>query len=356
MGPRGRRSPALALTGLLLVVVTVLGQAEPAAADPAGPTDYRSEIVAVEPATPAIELDIIGGDSFVELRAEPGTRVDVVGYEGEPYLRFDTDGRVWQNDRSPSRWLNDDRYGGAEIPPTADGDAEPDWIEVADDGTYAWHDHRAHWMNPSRPLGAEPGDTILEAVIPLVVDERAVSVSVRSELLAPPSPLPALVGVAAAVPVAWLLWRRRAAGSGATLAVAGLVGAWAALATVVGVGSVLGLPAEAAPGPSLWLLPLLAALAVVAALVVVHRQLLAPPLRALVVPAALALAAAELLIWAWLRREAVVRALIPTVAPEWLDRLVVAGAAATGLVALAAAGVAATGLIREPRSAPRPRP
>ncbi|MEM9566345.1 MAG: hypothetical protein AAGA93_27240, partial [Actinomycetota bacterium] len=342
MAPGRGPSRALApLIGLLLAVAIVVVPVSPAAADPAGPTDYRTEIVAVEPATPAIELDIIGGDSFVELRSEPGTEVDVVGYEGEPYLRFDADGRVWQNDRSPSRWLNDDRYGGAEIPPSADGDAEPDWIEVADDGTYAWHDHRAHWMNPSRPLGAEPGDTILEAVIPLVVDDQAVAVAVRSDLLAPPSPVPALLGVASALPLAWLVWRRRTSGPAAAVAVAALVGGWAVLATVVGIGSVLGLPAEAAPGASQWLLPALAAVAVGAALLVVRRQLLAPPLRALVLPAALALAAVELLIWVWLRRESVVRALIPTVAPEWLDRLVVAGAAATGLVAMVAAAIAA---------------
>ncbi len=76
----------------------------------------------------------------------------------------------------------------------AAADAEPDWRPVAGGGIHAWHDHRAHWMSPVHPPGARPGDTVLEAVIPLVVNGSRVEVVVRSVLLAAPSPLPALAG------------------------------------------------------------------------------------------------------------------------------------------------------------------
>lgn len=347
---------------MAVIVALVTGWASPASADPVGPTDYRTEIVAVEPASPEVELAILGGDSFVELSAQPGTEVLVTGYRGEPYLWFDADGVVRQNERSPSRWLNDDRFAEATIPPTADKDAEPEWIEVAADGVYAWHDHRAHWMNPARPIGAEPGDIILEAVIPLDVDGTPVAVEVQSELLASPSPLGSVAGALVALAGGAVLlvgWRRRVTttdgelrrtDAAGPLLVLALVAAVAALATVVGLAATLGLPGEAAPGPVRWLLPLVAGCAAVAALVLVLADRVTGPLRLLIVQMALALAGMELLLWSWLRREALVRALIPTEAPQWLDRAVVAGAAATGLVAL----VAAAATVTERRLAPRP--
>ena len=83
----------------------------PVFADPAGPTDYRSEVVSVDPATADIEVEIIGGDSFVQLTAQPGTDVIVVGYRGEPYLWFRPDGTVAENRNAPTTYQNLSRYG-----------------------------------------------------------------------------------------------------------------------------------------------------------------------------------------------------------------------------------------------------
>jgi hypothetical protein len=99
-------------------VTVALSIGSPALADPAGPTDYRSEVVAVEPPTPTIEVGIIGGDSFVELTVASGTEVVVLGYQGEENLWFRADGTVWENRNSPSTYLNEDRLGGGEIPAT----------------------------------------------------------------------------------------------------------------------------------------------------------------------------------------------------------------------------------------------
>ncbi|HSP28894.1 MAG TPA: hypothetical protein VLN74_10135, partial [Ilumatobacteraceae bacterium] len=85
-----RRIPQL-LIGIVAGLGLAAAVASPAFADPPGPTDYQSEIVSVAPETPEIEVGVIGGDSFVELRVEPGTEAMVVGYEGEDYLWFRPD-------------------------------------------------------------------------------------------------------------------------------------------------------------------------------------------------------------------------------------------------------------------------
>ena len=53
--------------------------APPAAADPDGPTDYETIVVAVEPAAEGVTATVIGGDSFVMLTVTPGVSVDVIG-------------------------------------------------------------------------------------------------------------------------------------------------------------------------------------------------------------------------------------------------------------------------------------
>ena len=149
---------AAGLLGSVLLGSTAL-------ADPPGPTDYQSEMrSAVAPPTASDrDVGIVGGDSFFQLRpSSPGTEVIVVGYQGEDALWFRPDGTVWENRNSPSTYLNADRLGGAGIPANATADAEPDWRQVASDGNFSWHDHRAHWMQEARPFGLGPGDQILE--------------------------------------------------------------------------------------------------------------------------------------------------------------------------------------------------
>ena len=128
----------------------VLFAAAPASADPATPTNYRSHVVFVE-GPGVMKVEIVGGDAFVRLTAEPGVMLEILGYEGEEYIRFDPDGTVNVNQRSPSKYLNDDRYANVELPAEADAEAIPRWEAVSADGTYSWHDHRTHWMSPTPP-------------------------------------------------------------------------------------------------------------------------------------------------------------------------------------------------------------
>jgi hypothetical protein len=316
-------------------------------ADPAGPTDYQTEIIGIDPDVDGISLAVIGGDSFVELTVDPGVEVMVLGYRGEDYLRFDADGTVHQNERSPSRWLNDDRFGDGTIPPEATPDAEPDWTQVSDDGQFAWHDHRSHWMNEARPPAAGPGDVILEAVIPMIVNGTSVEVAVRSTWLEGPTmAAPVAVGAVAALALGIaVVGRARPGGrnrsdepTGAErrvpmseIAVAAVATAGvAALALALGLMAYTSVPSETGPSPLFWFLPGVAVVLAAVALVVGRRQ-------AFAAASILAVAALVLAFWGWLRREALVRAIIPTDAPAWLDRIGIATAIAVGVVALVAA-------------------
>jgi hypothetical protein len=320
------------LRRLLGVVVGALGlvaaAASPALADPPGPTDYRSEVRSIEPETPAIEVGIIGGDSFVELRVESGTEAMVVGYQGEDYLWFRPDGVVLENRNSPATYLNADRYGGDGVPPGARADAEPRWERVATGGSWAWHDHRAHWMQSAPPFGLAAGDQILEEVIPIVVDGAMVEVIVISTWQPEPSPLAMWLGVVAgfgATVGAWFLRGRR---FGPVVASVPLV----LLAVAVGAAQYASLPSAAAPRPVWIVLPLIAAASAAAGLVLAVRG------RRFAADAALVLVGAELVVWGFVKRDGLSAAIVPTAAPFWLDRFATA-AALVGGAGLAAAAL-----------------
>lgn len=306
---------------LVVVVVAAIVVVLPAVAlaDPAGPTDYRTEIVGVDPPVPDLGLAMLGGDSFLELTAPPGVEVAVVGYEGEPYLRFDPDGTVHQNLRSPSTYLNEDRFAETELPPEADAAAEPEWVQVADDGRYAWHDHRTHWMNPQPPPGAEPGDTILEAVVPLRIDGEAVLVTVRSEFVAPPGPWASSLGA-----VVGLVLAAGAVRAGSTAPRVALV-VLATAALGVGLWERFSMPTEAAASPLVFLLPAGALLFALAA-----RP--GSPVAGI----AAAASAVQLVGWSIVRWGVMVEPILPTDAPWALDRFV------TGMVLAGGAWLLAT--------------
>ncbi len=324
---RRRRLVARSLVGGLALAVLF---ATPAHADPAGPTDYRSEVVAIEPPTEEVTVEIIGGDSFVELTAAPGTEVLVVGYAGEPYLLFGADGAVSENRNAPTTYQNASRYG-ADAPTDLDSAAVPDWREVAADHRWAWHDHRAHWMQTTRPLGASPGDQILEAVIPLEVDGNDVAVTVASTWQPAPSALPAWIGAASGIVLVGgaVVSRRRGARTSQWLLPP------AVLATVVGVWQFTSLPSETGPRLVWWLLPAIASACAAGAVLAEWRG------HRFWADAAMLAVGVELVSWGWIKRDGLSAALIPTDAPGWLDRYTVAMALAggAGFAALALAAL-----------------
>ncbi|HYZ98262.1 MAG TPA: hypothetical protein VE575_05885 [Acidimicrobiales bacterium] len=306
-------------------ILVLLAGAEPAGADPARPTDYRSEVTSVDPATEDIEIRVVGGDAFLQVEAEPGHEVVVLGYQDEPYVRIAPDGTVDRNLRSQATYINDDRYGGGAIPPDVDPDAEPRWETVDDDGEYTWHDHRIHWMSPERPPGHAPGDVISVSglddwTVPLAVDGSPVVV--HGTLRWEEGTTPALwFGAAAAVAAALALAAR-----GRTLApIAAALAVAAAAAMVVGAAEYAAIPAGAGGSPVEVAVP---AAALAAALVALWRR--RHTSGAVAALASLALLAG----WALLRIEVLLRPVLPTDLAPGLDR---AGTVVALGVAVAAA-------------------
>jgi hypothetical protein len=144
--PNTRRALVAAIALSLAVAVVPIAQAHQ------GNPNFRSTVRAVRPAVEGVDAQVVNFDDSIELRNRTGQTLIVKGYRGEPYVRITADGAVSVNRRSPSRYLNDDRFTeGVEIPAEADSKAAPVWEPVDRTGTYRWHDHRIHWMARSLP-------------------------------------------------------------------------------------------------------------------------------------------------------------------------------------------------------------
>lgn len=172
-GPFGLTVIFLLLTVLLIIPGSMPQRADAHQGDP----NYRSEIEAVRPGFLADGLTFTVGnyDDFISLSNRSGSTVIVEGYRGEPYLRFLPDGRVEANTRSPAWFANRDRYGEGEVPDFADAEAAPRWKPVGEEGRFAWHDHRSHWMGKGVPPQVTDPSVRTEVFgysIPLEVDGR----------------------------------------------------------------------------------------------------------------------------------------------------------------------------------------
>ena len=297
-----------------------------AIADPPAATNFRTAVTAIEPAAPEIDVSIVGGDSFVMIRADRGATVEVTGYQGEPYLRFLPSGEVVENRASVTYFASRSRYG-ADVPSDINTATPPDWRRVGSDGEYAWHDHRTHWMNEFDPPGRRPGDVILEAAVPLVVDGRPTTVSVTSVWVSAPSPAAAWWGAGIGMLVAAVVLRRRSS----MLMLAGLAGAVSVSATALAWWQFRSVPLETGPSWVMPVLPSVAALAAVAAAACARR---AP----FVAASSLLLAGVELALWTWRRRTHLGRPILPTDAPWVLDRAATTATFVTAVAVMIAAG------------------
>ena len=317
------------LGGLALAALWLVLSAGPAAADPPGPTNYRSVVTAVEtPDGEPVDLDVevLGGDAYLVLAAPAGATVEVPGYDGEPYVRISPDGLVEVNHRSPTHWFNEDRYG-ADVPELADADAEPVWRVFFDEGVYAWHEHRIHWMSPGAPpqvdTGARQSQEVFDWEIPILLDDEPVVI--RGELVWHPGP-------PAWVPVLWLLGALGLAGvlvRRTPVPLAALAGVVALPAGAAGLIMVLDQPPGADGDPFLIALPALAVAVAVVALRVQRRE--PTGMRARLLAAA---AAVPLLVWGVLQVGALTRPIVPEPLTGAMLRPVVAAALGLGAVAL----------------------
>jgi hypothetical protein len=317
------------LAGAALLLV--LGAA-PAGADPAGPSDYRSRVTQIEPRVEGVTARIKGGDTYLQITVAKGHEVVVDGYDEEPYVRFLKDGTVERNLHSEATYINHNRKGTGTIPPEAkrrpDGrQPEPLWEKVASNGSYAWHDHRVHWMgdaSPEVPRGHYVGGRYAPWQVPITVDGTRADVEGTLLYEHSMSPVPWIaIGVLAAVVLAIVGRRQVVAIPAAALLVV------SAAAVVVGRSDF-----NANPGggnPLLWALPLVAALA---ALYALARHAAGSAVVGLLA------SVATLSSWALLRYKVLLKPVIPTTTLPGLDRSTVAVALG---VAVAAAYLAITG-------------
>lgn len=328
-----RRIAAIAAGAVMGAIVPAVAHA-----DAAGPTDYRTTVVSIDPPLPGLEVSIEGGDAFVRLRAPDGVDVVVLGYAGEPYLRIAADGAVATNRLSAATYENEQRDGGADLPDIVDPRAEPEWVEIGTGGAWSWHDHRAHWMGAEPPVGLAPGESLPVQTIPVIVGGQPVVIAVETTLVPAPSWLPAAIGALVGlqlVALGWWLGPATATLSTMLLAIAALV---------AGGAQYLSLPDETGPHVVWWLLPAIAVASGIVSIATYGRS-------AILVSGLLALSGVQLLIWAELRRDGLTKPVLPTEIAFWFDRAVTAAALVAGA---AIAFLAIRSLLRPPLAGPGP--
>jgi hypothetical protein len=184
---------------------------------------FRSRITAITPAVSGLVVVVGETGESVTLTNSTGGVVEVPGYSGEPYLRFDGH-QVSENANSLSAALNGNQVidalptqqaGGAQAPPV--------WKVVAQGNTFTWHDHRIHWMTQQRPpkVAADPGKAqrVLTWRIPVTAAGSPVVIDGELLWIGESGASTTLTVVALAVTglvVVGLVWARRRARTTAT--------------------------------------------------------------------------------------------------------------------------------------------
>jgi hypothetical protein len=206
------------LFAVALAAFAVACAASPALAHQ-GNNKYRSELDGITPAVPGLDVQVVNYDDSLQLQNETDQTVVVDGYQGEPYVRIDADGTVSLNTRSPAYFLNDDRYGNAPVPASADADAPPEWEVVDRTGQYVWHDHRIHYMStatPSQVTDTGERTKIFDYKVPIEVGGRPAAITGTLYWVGEAGGLPILpfvaLGVLSLIGLAMMVRRRRRSG------------------------------------------------------------------------------------------------------------------------------------------------
>ncbi|MDQ7904712.1 hypothetical protein RB614_09290 [Phytohabitans sp. ZYX-F-186] len=173
-------------------------------------TNYRTTVTSVPP-MPGLTVRAVEAGARLELDNRTGRTIEVLGYDGEPYLEVRPDG-VYENTRSPATYLNETLAGDTEPPATADPTQPPEWRRASDEPVARWHDHRTHWMSAEPPpaVRAEPAreQRVRDWVVPLRDGVSTMEVRGTLDWVPPPSPgvwwaFVIIVGVGVAVLGLW---------------------------------------------------------------------------------------------------------------------------------------------------------
>ena len=209
-------------TGTLCAILALAAVIAPVSFAHQGNPNFKSEITSISPGGLAdgVALTVKNFDDGLELVNRSGKTVMVIGYDGEPYLRFSPDGTVEVNLNSPSYYLNEDRFADVEIPERADPDAVPEWKQIDDTGVSYWHDHRSHYMGEGIPVQVTDENTVTKVFdyqIPMMIDGESANAKGTLTWVGSDDSVPVAPFIALAVLVlaggAWLVVRRRRAES-----------------------------------------------------------------------------------------------------------------------------------------------
>ncbi len=296
---------------LIAAVALLCGPATPAFAhsgDTAAGTAFRTTITGISPAEQGLSVRTVEAGAQLELRNETGHPVEVLGYEGEPYLDIRPDG-TWENANSPAAYLNETATFDHPVPATADPTAPPSWRKLSSSTTVRWHDRRTHWLEPDPPPRA---GHLRDWVVPLREQVRVFQISGTLRWEPPPAAGLWWAGTALTALAAALLARRRPR----------------PVALIAGLAPFVYVSARALDGSSPSLVLILAGLLTLGA---AYRH---PPFY-------LALSGAVLALFAgFAETSAFTAAVLPAAGPGWLSRAAV-------MVALGAgAALALTGVLR----------
>ena len=168
--PEPARRPARSrrIRSRLVIVIALCALAAPGAASAHSGSnvialDYEARLPAHGVVAPGVRARVIDGDRKLELSVSPARTVVVVGYGGEPFLRFSASG-VKVNDRSPTAVA--DRLAREGVVPALIAGARPSWRTISRGHRLAWHDHR---LGPPSRSGNRTG-RVGEWQVPLLVD------------------------------------------------------------------------------------------------------------------------------------------------------------------------------------------
>jgi hypothetical protein len=153
--------------------------------------DYRLALDPSARALPGVHVRVLDGDRDLQVRADRGVRLVVLGALHEPLLKIDGTG-VWVNASSP----------------TATGDrlvssARRGWVHVNDGRTVVWHDHR---LAPPPASGPGPAGRLS---VPVDLNGRPAAVTGTFFRVARPAAWPWALAAAVLVAGIALAVRRR---------------------------------------------------------------------------------------------------------------------------------------------------
>jgi hypothetical protein len=182
---------------------------------------YTSTVTGVTPKLSGLIVQVLQGDDQLELRNDTGHELVIQGYDGEPYLRFGAGGGVFRNANSPATYLNQERYGGVDVPATASKTAAPRWEHVSDGRAFDWHDHRIHWMSTIDPAKVRAAKDephhVFDWKVPGAVEGRPLAIQGSLDYKPPPASsfnpilIAPLVALALGGGIFWWARRRREA-------------------------------------------------------------------------------------------------------------------------------------------------